>query len=222
MKKLGIIGGAGPLASALLYETIIRESLKYGDPCPEIFLINYPFTRGLTLAEAQANGGLLQQELNHCIEQLMEQGAEIGILACNTMHRYLIDTDTLPFISIPSLILQKALEKKHHRLQILGTQSTRESALYEHPQIEVSYPSADKQKILDHVINRILDGTFSSKDSGFIEKIISDQEETDGVVLGCSDLPVLHHHFPINSKVPLYDSIKLSAKTIYQTLRGTP
>ena len=65
MKKLGIIGGAGPLASALLYETLIQESYALGRQVPEIVLINYPFSRGLSLEEGKNNEEIIHQELSY-------------------------------------------------------------------------------------------------------------------------------------------------------------
>ena len=52
VKKIGIIGGADPCASCLLYEKIINTCLKRddctnGSHFPEITIINYPFKRGL-------------------------------------------------------------------------------------------------------------------------------------------------------------------------------
>ncbi len=86
MKKLGIIGGAGPLASALLYETLIQESYALGRQVPEIVLINYPFTRGLSLDEGKENERTLQKELSYCIKLFLGIEVEMGVLACNTLH----------------------------------------------------------------------------------------------------------------------------------------
>lgn len=223
MKKLGIIGGAGPLASALLYETLIQESYAMGRQIPEIVLINYPFTRGLSLEESKENEKTIHKELSYCIQILQGSGVELGILACNTLHLFL-KQHSHPFIQfyyLPELVIQAAQEKSHHRLLILGTQNTCHSHLYQLADIETIYPSSQDQDTLDGIIDRVLEGKILKEDSHLTSQVIVralSQNEFDGVVLGCTDFPVLHHRFPIQSIKPIYDSIKIPAKTLVGVL----
>ena len=219
MKKLGIIGGAGPLASALLYETLVQESYCQGNQLPEILLINYPFTRGLTLQEGKDNGKILENELHYCVNTLVQNGVEVGLIACNTLHLYINQLKQVPlsFFSLPDLVVQKAREKGHGRLLILGTQNTCRSLLYQKAGITTYYLSQQEQKRLDEVIDRVLEGKICKEDSRLIGHLVQQYSEhvaLDGIVLGCTDLPVLHHHFPIPSSKPIYDSIKIPAKTL--------
>lgn len=223
MKKLGIIGGAGPLASALLYETLIQESYARGLQVPEMVLINFPFTRGLSFDEGKENKISLINELGYCVQFLIKNGVEIGLLACNTLHLILRNIPQAPvqFYSLPELVIKAALDKKHLRLLILGTENTCRSHLYQHAGIQAIYPTSENQKLLDEVINRVLEGRVLKEDADLVAQIIrqiSRSNDLDGVVLGCTDFPVLHHRFPIHSDQPVYDSIKLSAKTIVGSL----
>lgn len=220
MKKLGIIGGAGPLASSLLYETLVRESYAQGCRVPEIILINYPFTRGLSLEEGKENEKLIHEQLKYCIQVLVKSGVELGILACNTLHLFLkqhLRASAIQFYHLPELVIQAAQSKQHHRLLILGTQNTCRSQLYQLGEIDPLYPSSQDQKIIDEVIDRVLRGRILKEDSLLMSHLIERicyLNSFDGVVLGCTDLPVLHHHFPISSEKPVYDSIKIPAKTL--------
>lgn len=223
MKKIGIIGGAGPLASALLYEMIIHESYQRGISIPEIVLINFPFTRGLSVDEGRENKDLLSEELNYCLKFLIKNEVEIGLLACNTLHLTLknLPQDPIQFYYVPDLVLQAASECQHHRLLILGTENTCHSHLYRQRDILTLYPSPEDQHLLNDVINRVLRGKVVKEDSdavGHVIQKIGRGDDFDGVVLGCTDFPVLHHRFPIPSVKPIYDSIKLSAQTIVGTL----
>lgn len=92
MKKLGIIGGAGPLASALFYETLVHECYRLQYPLPEMLLLNYPFNRELTPEEKRENGATLHMELLHCLNTLETVGATVAILVCNTLHLELAKT----------------------------------------------------------------------------------------------------------------------------------
>jgi aspartate racemase len=208
MKKIGIIGGAGPLASALLYESLVYEA---GAKVPEIFLINYPFTRGLTLEEGARNGHKNKEEILYCIDALQRLGADIALLACNTLHLILKEIPpSLPFFSLPGLVEKAARAGGHKRLLILGTQNTCRKELYRFAGCEALYPH--DQSTLDGVIDRILTGIVLEEDSRKVSEIIA-KTDAEGVVLGCTDFSVLHHRFPLNSEKTIYDSIKIAAKT---------
>ena len=135
MNKIGIIGGAGPLASALLYESLVRESYSQGRKVPEILLLNYPFVRGNTEAT-------LLTQLGTCIDTLVENGCKASILACNTMHLLLqrLSVAALEFHSLPKLVLQEAKRHKSYRLLVLATQTTCCSGLYHDPECQILFP----------------------------------------------------------------------------------
>lgn len=219
MKKIGIIGGAGPLASVLLYETLILESYALKGEIPEIVLINYPFTRGLSFEEGKKNQETILSELSYCVEFLRKNRVEIAILACNTLHLFLSSflSSSIQFHSIPQMVVNAAKSKQHSRLLILGTENTCRSHLYQSEELYAIYPSADDQMIINQIIDRVLDGKILQKDASLVSQMIENtlkKEVFDGVVLGCTDFPVLHHRFAITSPKPIYDSIKIPAKTL--------
>lgn len=219
MKKVGIIGGAGPLASALFYQTFIQESYLQVRQVPEILLINYPFTRGLTLAERQTNKTVLEDELSYCIKVLEKHQIEIGVIACNTLHQYLqrIPKTSIAFISLPQIVMEEALANGHKRLLLLGTQNTCRSELYQRTGITMLYPPPSEQNIVDEVIDHVLAGQVDLRDSILLSQMLERltlSMHFDGVILGCTDLPVLQHYFPMHSLKPIYDSIKIPAKKL--------
>jgi aspartate/glutamate racemase len=76
-----------------------------------------------------------------------------------------------------------------------------------------------EQQIVEQIINHILEGKILIEDAQILEKLIQDfPEEIDGVILGCTDLPVLHHHFPLQCNLSIYDSVKIPAKTLLRYL----
>lgn len=210
MKKLGIIGGAGPLASALFYETLVHECYQHQLPLPEIVLLNYPFERKSTSQE-------LQCALSNCIQTLEKKGMQRAVLVCNTLHLELekISQGAVQFFSIPKLVLGDI--KRGSRLLLLGTKKTCNSALYQTKSITLFFPK--QQQIVEEIIDHILEGKILIEDTQILEKLIREfPEEIDGVILGCTDLPVLHHHFPLQCDKPIYDSVKIPAKTLLRYL----
>jgi aspartate racemase len=219
VKKLGIIGGAGPLASALFYETLVHECYRLKQQLPEMLLLNYPFIRGLTPKEKKKNRSLLRDELLHCLGILKQGGAQAAVLVCNTLHLELalLPQHSLRFFPIPDLVLKKIKKKGGKRLLLLGTQNTCLSSLYQECGLTIFCPTS--QRLVDEAIDRVLEGKVLESDSRLISELINTfPEEIDGVILGCTDLPVLHHRFPLCTNKIIYDSVKIPAQTILRYL----
>lgn len=217
MKKLGVIGGAGPLASALFYDTIVREAYGLGLPIPEMVIINYPFTRGLTREEGQNNAQQIDRELTHCLEMLTLLRVDLGALICNTLHVYLHQYTHIPFVSLPELLMQGI--HQHQRLLLLGTQNTCSSSLYRDARLTCVLPTVEQQQHIDRVIDRILTGRLLQHDALLITQIIqSYADHIDGVILGCTDLPVLHNTYPFDTDKMIYDSVVQPAKRLLGVL----
>ncbi|CUI16509.1 Asp/Glu/Hydantoin racemase family protein [Candidatus Protochlamydia naegleriophila] len=217
-QKLGIIGGAGPYASALLYQSIIKKHYEAErEQTPEIVLLNYPFTRGLSLKESQSHMQQLRLELQYCMNCLALQGVDRFAIACNTLHSFLpgLDLKGMNVLSIPQLVIETALKADLHKLLLLSTATTIQSRLYQHPSIRLVTPQAPEQKVLDAIIDRILAGVISKKDSEELSHLIHTcalRDGIDGIILGCTDLPVLHAHHPIDvGPLPILDSIQIPA-----------
>jgi aspartate racemase len=221
MKKLGIIGGAGPLASALFYESLILEGYRQHHPLPKILLINYPFQRGLTHEEGMKNASHLQKALLDCIKTFKKAKIYSAILICNTLHLELkrLPGNLIHFYLIPQLVLNEIKTTKAKKLLLLGTQNTCLSSLYDQEGISILRLSSENQKILNRIIDDVLVGKITKENSIQIEDMIRTfSEPVDGVILGCTDLPVLHHHFPIVCNFPIFDSVKIPAKSIVKFL----
>lgn len=220
MKKIGIIGGAGPLASALLYETLVKECYALRKPVPEMVLINYPFTRGLTLTERDQHHHILKHELTSASQILIQQEVDIALLACNTLHKYLgeISFPNIEFLSLPQAVLSNALTHNHRNLLILGTQNTCFEGLYKHRDVKLVYPEYAEQALIDRIIDQVLEGTILSENAFLISQMLKMKKGCDGAVLGCTELAVLHHHFPIRSPLTIYDSIKIPAQILIRGL----
>lgn len=221
MTKLGIIGGAGPLASALFYEALVQECYHQQKTLPETLLVNFPFTRGLTPQESQSSGALLGQELRYCISLLEREQVARAVLICNTLHLELahVSQRSIPFLPIPECVVNRAASDQARRLLLLATQNTCRSSLYTRADIQMILPSAQDQRVVDQVIDNVLEGSLCAEDSQAIARVIAAcSKRIDGVILGCTDLPVLHHHYPIQCQKTIYDSVKIPAQTLVRSL----
>lgn len=222
MKKVGIIGGAGPLASALFYEKLIFALHKRGLVIPEILLINYPFTRGLSIEEALNSESDIRNELSLCIDLFKKNGVEIAVLVCNTLHRYLSE-ENLTFLFMPEQVILKLIANRHQRPLLLATENTINSALYYHPEIAFQSLSSLGQRMLDQIIERLLKGEILKEDARTLLALMdkeAKEKRCDAVILGCSDLTLLYHHFSLSSSYPIYDSVSIAIKSLVTVLGG--
>lgn len=219
-KKLGIIGGAGPFASALLYQSVIEQSYReFKGKIPEIFLINYPFTRGLRHEESKKNQEIICSELQYCFDALAVHGVEIAAIACNTMHAFLqnLDLKEILLVHLPQCVMQEMQNNHIKKALLLSTPSTVFYRLYENPQILTVVPNEVEQLQVNAIIDRVLKGSLLQTDAETLNYLIAKiylREPFDGVVLGCTELPVLNAKYPLSTSKTIFDSIQILAKKL--------
>lgn len=217
---IGIIGGAGPLASALLYRCIIEERYKKqsNTSVPEILILNHSFPRGLTLQESSQRGELLRKELQQCLRLLKNVGVTRIALACNTLHAFLPKPHPEEMVHLPNAVIDLLREQKRKSIGVLSTETTKALGLYEEDEIEFHYPFQDEQMVLSSILDRILEGRILAEDSLRLERLIQTMQERDslsGIILGCTDLSVLHDRYPIRTcGVTVFDTIKILAHAL--------
>lgn len=225
MKTIGIIGGAGPMASCLLYKYIIEVcqkilGCKNDNDFPEIIIESYPFSPMLNLDESKENRKQLLFELQLCINKLRVSNVQIVTIACNTLSTFLDETNLydLGVLNIISATLERAREKKLSKLFVLGTPTTIASKMYEKNDLSISYPSKDDQKIVGKIIDNILAGKINKLDALQLRNIVKEageQETCDGVILGCTELSVLQEKWPIQiTGIDLLDPLRIATEKL--------
>lgn len=228
-KKIGIVGGADPAASNLLYQKIIeaclsRNDCNNGSDFPEIIIINFPFTRGMSSQDAQQKNDTLRAELQGCIDKLVLCGADLIAIACNTLHLFIpaINLHGKPLVHIITTTLEYIGKTAAKRLLLLATETTIHQRLYHHKQLEILTPTPQQQVVIDTIIKHIHGGTFSASNSATLNSIIQ-VNPCDSVILGCTDLPVLHHRYTIQHTAgEIFDSVDILAKELVnQAFPGT-
>lgn len=224
--KIGIIGGAGPMASCKLYEKIIKicqknYNCKDDKDFPEIHIISYPFSDMLTVSDCKINQNNLICELQMCFNNFLNNDINITAIACNTLHTLVskgIKT-TSNFIHIADATLAHAQDKGCKKLLILGSQTTLNFKLYVSQSIECITPDLNEQIIINNVIDNILAGNITLSDSELLKNIIRSYaltNDVDGVILGCTELPLLDEEYPLivynlEKKVLVFDTIEILA-----------
>lgn len=227
MKKIGIIGGAGPMASCQLYKEIITEFQRSGckndRDFPKIVIISYPFSGMLNAQEYAINKQNLIDELHYCFDWLYEQNVDIAVIACNTLHTLIkqIIIKIPTFIPIPDTILDYAINKGANKMLILGTEMTNQMQLYTSEFIECITPHHNDQIIIGTIINNLLAGHINKQDAEKIIGIINQYKQSsaiDSVVLACTELPLLYEQYANtvfnHLETMIFDSITITAQEV--------
>lgn len=210
--KIGVIGGAGPMASVFLCQKIFSLCQKHYNSCdysdfPEVVLISYPFTRG--------DASLIQKDLQDLEKRLLNEGVDVFCIASHSFHGYFKPLTALKFLSLADLTYSR-FENKSTPL-VLAAQTTIDLKLYEKDGKHVVYPDNEDQHDLQNMIREIAGGHLDLSQIRLLSSIINKathQHKIDCVVLACTELPLLLNKFELPTNLELIDSIEVLAKAL--------
>lgn len=194
MRKIAIIGGAGPQAGSLLYKKIIDRYSSYGvwqdHEFPYIVLFSIPFA---PMMEDMSNVLAIKEQLQQVFDQCFFIGVTDIVIACNTLHGYLdgIDMHGIKFYSLIESVNAYVVRNVLGTVMVLSTKFTKQACLYKGPSF--CYPD----EVIAQSIMRYITLVLQQKDtianvSGFFSII---ESLSMPVVLGCTELSVLYDKY---------------------------
>lgn len=202
MKKIGLLGGMS-WESSLEYYKLMNELVKSklgGSHSVKCLLNSFDFHE---IEELQHKGkwekltSLLVKEA----ENLKKAGADCIVICTNTMHLMASDIEKstgLKVIHIADVTGDEIIKRNVNKVLLLGTKFTMESSFYkerlENKGIEVVIPNElDRQIIHDIIYNELILGVLKQESKQSYIKIINKmiEEGIQGVVLGCTEVPML-------------------------------
>ena len=219
-KTIGIIGGAGPMASALLYSSILEICQKqynandYNE-FPGIVLVSYPFTRG--------NEEKIRKDIASCLSKLKTAGASLFGIASNSFHGILPNLPEDGFVNLVTEGLKEAARKHISKALILAAPMTIHLKLYETSPIQCIYPSPEEQEQVNYLIREIAGGKIEDKQSQQLRKLITEihkRHSFDGIIIACTELPLLHRKVPFSDTLSVVDTVEVLARRLV-TLAST-
>ncbi|KKN33649.1 hypothetical protein LCGC14_0801420 [marine sediment metagenome] len=220
MKRIGILGGMSYESTIRYYDLILQGYYKkYNDhnyPEVVIFSLNFQKVIDLELGEDK------EEYVNYLmtgIKSLENSGASFIIMAANSPHAVyddLCQLTAIPLLSIVKATLENALDKNMKNLLLLGIKFTMQSTFYQDYSrklgIRIITPSLKEQNEIDKIIfDELVIGSFNQESKDKIIQIINNYK-VDGVILGCTELPLI-----LNKKdttIKLLDTIELHVKAV--------
>ena len=221
-KVIGILGGAGPSATANFFTDLINIAQnKYGaeqdTDFPKIILYNMPMD-GFN-ETGFSDPDLVKNQLIEGVKKLEKWGANFIVIPCNTVHFYIKemrDSVSIPIISIIESTIDEIEKTDIKKLGILSSRSTRDLNLYknifEGKNFDVLIPNDSEQNNLDDVVLKVMSGNQSDLEKNIINKINSrmTDEGAKCIVLGCTEIPLAINQNDTNIK--LLNTIRILAE----------
>jgi aspartate racemase len=203
MKKVGIVGGIGPASTLDYYKGIIhgvRAKAKDGN-YPEIVVDSINMTEMMSFLTNRDLDALVNRLLR-AVRNLADAGAEFAAIASNTPHIVFDELrrqSALPLISIIEATCEYAQAKGCKKAVVLGTRFTMGSGIYseafkKYGMLAIA-PSEEMQAFIHSLIfPNLEDGIVVPEDKRKMLEIASGlitEHYADGLVLGCTELPLV-------------------------------
>lgn len=231
MKTLGILGGMSPASTSIYYQNInqyIQEALGGNHSAP-ILLDSLNFEPIVQLQQ-KGEWDVMGKELASHAQKLQQAGAEILILATNTMHKvasYIEENIQIPFLNIIDVTADAILASGINNIALLGTKFTMQDSFYrerlEKHGLCVLTPTANLQDTIhQHIFTELcLNKVTTNCRKTFGQAIQQLKDEgAQGVILGCTEICLAVDEE--NSCLPIFDSTTLhcqaAAKAVLQKI----
>ena len=228
MKTIGLIGGTGWVSTVEYYRIINEEANRRqgGLNFAKCFLysLNYGDIDAFNKNNNKAGVYSLIYEAS---KKVTEAGAECLVLCANTLHQFADDLEkgfNIPLVHIAEATAREINRKGFKKIGLLGTKQTMEMDFYRDKlanfNIEMIIPPEDDRDFIQNTINNeLIKGKFLKQSKERFQKIMNalGQREAQGIVLGCTEIPLLIKQE--DADLPLFDTIGIHAKAVVDFAR---
>ncbi|MGC9335093.1 MAG: aspartate/glutamate racemase family protein [Anaerolineae bacterium] len=220
-KRIGILGGMSPESTVAYYEYITRTyTERYGDyGYPEIIIYSVSFQPYVDWPN-EGRWDLVAQGLAGAAQKLVAAGADLLLIATNTMHIVFDQVQSsvdVPMISLLDAVAQAILARGISSVGLLGTRFTMEQPFYRQALsghgLQVLVPDAEDRAYVNQVIyDELVAGRIRAESrAGFLEVIGRlAARGAQGVILGCTEIPLLVSE--ADAGLPLFDTTAIHAE----------
>ncbi|MEA4966328.1 MAG: amino acid racemase [Oscillospiraceae bacterium] len=224
--KIGMIGGVGPESTVDYYQRLIKLYQKNisGDDYPEIIINSINMTAMLKFVSGKDWDGLTGM-LADAVRALQNAGADLAFIASNTPHivfEQVRRVSPIPLISIVEAARIEAEKQALKKVGLLGTLFTMQSSYYQaefdKSGIAMVVPNEEEQRYIQQkLLSEIEHGVFLEETRNGLLKIVKrlvTDESIDGVVLGCTELPLILTKSEYG--IPFLNTTEIHAQRIFE------
>lgn len=219
-KHIGIVACSAE-GAALCYRTICAEAgAAMGEHChPEITMHTYPLSDYMVHIRA-GDWDSVGELMIRSAKIVAEAGADFAICPDNTIHQSYetaVRQSSIPWLHIAEVVAEEAKEKGFAQLGILGTKYLMAGPVYPDAlkKFGIGYqiPNEEQRERINNIIfGELVNGVFSEDSRVYFNEVIEELKQAgcDGVVLGCTEIPLLVK--PEDCPLATLDSTRLLAR----------
>jgi aspartate racemase len=221
MKRIGILGGMSPESTIHYYQLIVQSFIQqFGSHgYPEIVIFSVSFEQYIHWQEA-GDWAAIGRELGKDAQILENAGADFIVIATNTMHKVVDEIQgaiKIPLLNLLDVVAENLMAKGITKTGLLGTRYTMEDGFYavglaKHG-IDVVVPDSKDRDLVHSVIyDELIKGVILPSSKEEYRRIVNDlqQKGAQGVVLGCTEIPMLIGDGDVS--IPVFDTTQLHAE----------
>ena len=215
MKRIGILGGMSYESTIKYYDLLLHKYFdEYNDyNYPEILIYSLNFQKVIDYELGNDTPKYVDYFMSG-INSLQNGGVDFIIMAANSPHAVydaLVQKVEVPILSIVEATAERALEMGLNKLLLIGIKFTMQSSFYQRifkiSNMEVITPEDVEQDLIDQIIfDELVIGKFKNESKQKLLEIIHNYK-VDGIILGCTELPLILHKNDTNIK--LLDTIEI-------------
>lgn len=223
MKKIGLIGGMSWESSQMYYQIInkkVREVLG-GFHSAKCIMESVDFAE-VEILQHKNDWESLSKLIVDSAKNLESAKADLIILCTNTMHicsDEIIKNTHIPFLHIAEATGLQLKKQNLKKVLLLGTRFTMEKDFYKNIlvndiEIEVLVPDEEDRKIVHEIIyHELVRGKIVQESKIEYQRIIdkSIKDGVEGVILGCTEIPLLIKDSDV--AIPVFDTTRIHAES---------
>ena len=223
--RIGIIGGLGPEATIEYYRIIVHRYRQETGRFPYIIIDSLDMSEFSCLCKKDLDRQATLTWLLDALKRLERAGADVAVIASNTPHIVFDELEKrspLPMISIVEQTCREAAARGLKKLGLLGTQVTMSADFYHKKfaarHIDVVVPMKHEQdfiqeKLSTEIMFNIVTDATRKEFTAIIQRMIA-RDAIDGVILGCTELPLILTDEDCD--IPLLNTSRIHAESVVQ------
>ena len=221
MKTIGLIGGTGWTSTLEYYRLINQETNKRlgGLNSAKLIMTSFNYAEIDALNKKDDHAGVYKLVLESA-KKLKNCSVDCLVLCANTLHQYVETLEKEIGILVVHIADATAVEIKKKELKkigLLGTRFTMEMDFYTKRLGEAGIesivpPKPDRDFIHNSIMNELLIEVFKDETKEKFLHIIDELEQlgAEGIVLGCTEIPLLIKQS--DTKLPVFNTLEIHAK----------
>ena len=218
--KIGVLGGLGPLATAVFLERVIDlTNSKCDQDNVDMIILNHSSVPDRTDYLLDNNYPNPLPYLINDARILENIGVEYIALPCNTAHAFydeISNSINIKIINMVSDTIEECTSKNFKKVGLMATRGTINTKVFDkyNTCLDLFIPSEEIQKKVDYFIFDKVKKNIDVSENEFNEVLNYFKENNcDGIILGCTELSVINKKLKIKDK-RIIDTLDVLAKKV--------